>query len=248
MFEFIEACKEGDIQTVKEYLADKKFTGLNEKDEHGNTPFFWACGHGHKEVVELLIEADGFNSLNEKNNSCNTPFFWACCCGYKEIAELLIKTDGFNSLNDKNNSGYTPFFGACFNGHKKVVELLIKTRGFSSLNEKDNDDCTPFFGACHNGHKEVVKLLLTCSDIIISDNVDTKNKKIKKLIERYKKDPIMTRSSLILKEYIILYRHIVFLCDNYYKLNEKTENENGLRFTARKIIIFTSVILKIRTL
>jgi ankyrin repeat protein len=160
----------------------------------------------------------------------------------------FLSDKNFKGLNEKNNYGWTPFMSACYHGHKEIVEQLIKTVGFNSLNEKNNYGSTPFHWACHNGHEEVVKLLLTCSDIIISDNVDTKNKKIKKLIERYKKDPIMTRSSLILKEYIILYRHIVFLCDNYYKLNEKTENENGLRFTARKIIIFTSVILKIRTL
>ena len=54
--------------------------------------------------------------------------------------------------------------------------------------------------------------------------------KIKELIKRYKKDPQTVRSKLILKDNINVYRHIVFLCDGYYELDENTENNNGLRF------------------
>jgi len=134
-------------------------------------------------------------------------------------------------LNEKDNDGNTPFMWACYNGRKEIAGLLIKTNGFSSLNEKDNSGNTPFLWACCcNGHKEIVELLLMCYDIIVPDVIETKNDKIKELIERYKKNPETVRSNLILKGNIDLYRHIVFLCDEYYKLNEKTENENGLRF------------------
>jgi hypothetical protein len=227
---FIEACKIGDIQTVKDYLSNKKFVGLNEKDNNGRTPFYRVCYYGRTEIVELLIKTDGFNSLNEKDKYGNTPLITACSNGHKKIVELLIKADGFDSLNEKDNYGCTPFFWACYNGRQKLVKLLIKTDGFDSLNEKNNYGSTPFNRACLNGHKEIVELLLTCPNIIIPNNIKTKNAEIMELVERFKKDPEMTRLNLILKGNINLYRHIVFLCDNYYKLNEKTTNHSGLRF------------------
>ena len=98
------------------------------------------------------------------------------------------------------------------------------------MNEKNNDGNTPFLLACCNGHKEIVELLLTCRDIIVPDDIKTENEKIKELIERYKKNPETVRLNLILKGNINLYRHIVFMCDGYYKLNENTENNRATRF------------------
>ncbi|AYV75420.1 MAG: hypothetical protein Terrestrivirus1_294 [Terrestrivirus sp.] len=195
MSRFIEACKNGNINTVKKYLSNKKFNALNEKESYGCTPFHLACYNNHIEIVELLIKANGFNSLNEKNNY-----------------------------------GYTPFHYVCCNGHIKIVELLMKTKGFNSLNEKDNRGNTPFNLACSYGRIEIVETLLKCHNIIVPDIIKTENDEIKELVERYKKDPEICRSNLILKGHIDLYRSIVFLCDEYYKLNEETENKNGLRF------------------
>ena len=58
MYEFHEACCNGDIKTVQKYLSDKKFNGLNEKDNAYYTPFLLACYNGHKEIVELLIKTE----------------------------------------------------------------------------------------------------------------------------------------------------------------------------------------------
>jgi len=195
MSKIIEACKNGNINTVKNYLSDKNFNSLNKKDNDGRTPFHFACFNGHKEIVELLMKTNGFNSLNEKNNYGQRPFYLACYYGHKDIVDLLIKTEGFNSLNEKSNYGSTPFHRVCSNGYTKIVETLLK---------------------CHN--------------IIVPDIIKTKDTKIKELVERYKKDPETCRSNLILKSNIDLYRNIVFLCDEYYKLNEETDNKNGLRF------------------
>jgi hypothetical protein len=230
MTTFYEACENGDINEIKKYLSDKNFTSLNEKHYFGTTPFYMACFNGHKEVCELLIKTNGFTSLNEKNINGITPFNMVCCNGRKEICELLIKTDGFNSLNETDNDGDTPFHWACFNGHREICELLIKTDGFNSLNKRDNDRNTPFYLACYNDHKEVCELLFKCHNIIVPHNIETNNAQIKELIERYKKDPEAVRLNLILKGNIDLYRHIIFLCDGYFKLKENIENQQGLRF------------------
>jgi len=233
MHELHELCKKGDIELIKKYITNLNSNtnlNVNEKDNLSYTPFHWACRHGHIDVVRLLMVTQNFNSLNEKNNFGVSPFHWACSKGHTEIVELLIKMDGFSSLNEKDNHNNTSFLLVCENGHKEIVELLIKTNGFSSLNEKDNFGSTPFLLACANSHEEIVQELLKCRNIIVPDIIETKDTKIKELVERYKKDPKTVRSNLILKSNIDLYRNIVFLCDEYYKLNEKTENKNGLRF------------------
>jgi len=54
MGKFHEACKIGDIKTVRKYLSHKNLN-VNEKDNDGSTPFSLACCNGHKEIVELLL-------------------------------------------------------------------------------------------------------------------------------------------------------------------------------------------------
>ena len=121
------------------------------------------------------------------------------------------------------------FHEACKIGDIKTVRKYLSHKNLN-VNEKDNDGSTPFYFACYYGHKEIVELLLICRDIIVPDDTKTINKEIKELIERYKKDPQTVRSNLILKGNINLYRHIVFLCDGYYKLDENTENNRATRF------------------
>ena len=49
-----EAADEGNIEVVKQHLADG--TDVNEKDDDdGDTPLHDAAWEGHKEIVELLI-------------------------------------------------------------------------------------------------------------------------------------------------------------------------------------------------
>ena len=93
-----DAAKRGDIEAVKQYLADN--ANVNSKDSKGITPFakdntigrtplHIAAGAGHKKIVELLI-AKGAD-VNTMSNKGKTPLDWAIEEGHTETANLLRK-------------------------------------------------------------------------------------------------------------------------------------------------------------
>ena len=94
MFSFIKnifkktlhkACEKGDIEAVKQFLADG--ADVNAKDDAygGLTPL---CVAATKEIAELLI-AKGAD-VNAKSDDGVTTLHQATSHGHKEIAELLI--------------------------------------------------------------------------------------------------------------------------------------------------------------
>jgi hypothetical protein len=89
-----EAAESGDIEAVKQHLADEtdielKCTGC------GGTALGHAAKHGHNEIAELLIENGA--DVNAKNDDDITPLDWAVDEDYPETAELLRKHGGKTS-------------------------------------------------------------------------------------------------------------------------------------------------------
>ena len=113
-----EAAEAGNIEAVKQYLADGE--DVNANDEFGFTPLLHAASSGHKEIVELLI-SNGAN-VNAKGDLGTTPLLWAAINGHKEVVELLI-AKGADVMAKR--AGRTPLHRAASNGHKEIVELLI---------------------------------------------------------------------------------------------------------------------------
>jgi len=113
-----EAAELGNIEAVKQYLADGE--DVNANDEFGSTPLLHASSSGHKEIVELLI-TNGAN-VNAKGDLGTTPLLWAAINGHKEVVELLIEK-GADVMAKR--AGRTPLHWAAKNGHKEVAELLI---------------------------------------------------------------------------------------------------------------------------
>jgi len=113
-----EAAELGNIEAVKQYLADGE--DVNANDEFGFTPLLHAASSGHKEIVELLI-SNGAN-VNAKGDLGTTPLLWAAINGHKQVVELLI-AKGADVMAKR--AGRTPLHWAASNGHKEVVELLI---------------------------------------------------------------------------------------------------------------------------
>ena len=131
-----EAAESGDIEAVKQHLADGtdielKCTGC------GSTALGHAAKHGHNEIAELLIENGA--DVSAKSLKGLTPLHHAASEGHKEIAELLIA--GGADVNAKTKSGTTPLHLAAWKGHKVIAELLI-AKG-ANENAKADNGATP---------------------------------------------------------------------------------------------------------
>ena len=90
----IAAAKNGDIEAVKQYLADG--ADVNEKAGDGTTPLHNAAGYGHNEIVELLIAkgADMNPIILSGRYQGKTPLDLAIGRKKNETVDLLRKNDG----------------------------------------------------------------------------------------------------------------------------------------------------------
>ena len=124
-----EAAESGDIEAVKQHLADGtdielKCTGC------GSTALGHAAKYGHNEIAELLIENGA--DVDAKDEDGSTPLHLAALMGRKEIAELLIENGA--DVNAKAMDGGTPLHYAAT---KEIAELLIsKGADVNAKNEK----------------------------------------------------------------------------------------------------------------
>ena len=126
-----DAAKRGDIEAVKQYLADN--ANVNSKDSKGMTPFakdntigrtplHIAAGAGHKKIVELLI-AKGAD-VNAMDIIEWSPLHYATIWKHKEIVELLIANGA--DVNAKDMHDETPLDGAINDKLTEITALLRK--------------------------------------------------------------------------------------------------------------------------
>jgi ankyrin repeat protein len=114
-----DAAYDGNIEAVKQHLADG--ADVNGKDEDGYAPLHFAALVGHKEIAELLI-ANGAD-VNAKDGTGWTPLHYPAAKGHKEIVELLIGKGA--DLNAKDEDGDTPLDFA----YAETADLLRKHGG-----------------------------------------------------------------------------------------------------------------------
>ena len=133
-----EAAESGDIEAVKQHLADEKDIEL-KCTGCGSTALGHAAKHGHNEIAELLIENGA--DVSAKDESGGTPLHLAALMGHKEIAELLIaKGADVNAKIEKTGDEVgltsteiflvlTPLDWAIEDNHTDIAELLRKHGG-----------------------------------------------------------------------------------------------------------------------
>jgi ankyrin repeat protein len=185
-----KACKKGDIEAVKQYLAAG--ANVNAGGVFRATPLHLAAWLGHKEIAELLI-TNGADVNAKKAVEGETPLHEAAAYGNKEIAELLIVNGANVNVKDKGtgsrvgrtalnwadgetadllrkHGGKTGSELRDWNAAKESIHIAAKAGHIEAVkkhlidgvdvNAKDKLGSTPLHSAAYYGRKEVGELLI----------------------------------------------------------------------------------------
>lgn len=181
----VDACNQGDIETVREFLNEGRIDSLTEEGESllsaacsagcyflvemildmgadvedrghkDTTPLMEAANSGHSDIVKLLIDRKA--SVNAQTNQGNTPLILAAANGHTECVRLLL--DAGARTEEHNESGHTALMECASNGHVDVAKLLI-SRGASVNTHSHEFKESALTLACYKGQLEMVKFLL----------------------------------------------------------------------------------------
>merc|ERR1719399_191528 len=111
-----EACKQGDLKAVNEYLAKKK--PIDSQDHKGITPLGYAIGANRIAVVKLLLD-NRANPFSVDSNG-NSGLHYAAGYGRKELVEYLLKVGA--SATQTNAQGQTPMSVATTNRQQVIID------------------------------------------------------------------------------------------------------------------------------
>ena len=139
-----QACKDGNIEAVKQYLAAG--WDVNARDKSSLTPLLLAASFRNDDIAKLLISSGA--NVSAKCNFGTTPLHY---CG-KEIAELLIAKGA--DVNAMSGSG-TPLHHVLT---KERAELLIANG--ADVNAKEKGGFTLLHVLAGDGRKEIAELLI----------------------------------------------------------------------------------------
>ena len=148
LHEFRNACKSGNINTVKKCIShgERRF----------NIGFDTACMADHLEIVQIII---GCPERNNNNFIWNEAFYSACKYGCFDIVRFMIKQITRYGRLDFMFGIDDGFYVACKNGDIKIVQLII------SLGITQKIWNMGFRGVCEGNdsnideHKKIIQIL-----------------------------------------------------------------------------------------
>lgn len=149
---FFEAIKNGDINTVREYL--NKGFDPNAIDNAGNPALLYAATLGNISMVEVLLEKGADSNKHSANGF--SPLHFAVFNNHVATVRLLLHHAA--KVDPCNPSGYTSLYDAAAEGHLEMTRLLLKHG--ADVSARGGDNSTALHAAAFNGHTEISELLV----------------------------------------------------------------------------------------
>jgi len=115
--QFIEACRIGDLESVREIY---KLNPTIDISAHNEQAFRYACSKGHLKVVRQLFEWKPTIDISAQGENA---FRSACYNGHLEVVRQLFE---WKPTIDISAWDEEAFRQACYNGHLKVVKQLYE--------------------------------------------------------------------------------------------------------------------------
>ncbi len=142
----IQACREGDLEKVKELIAagvdvngaywpscDVCRRGLRGCTcPSSETPLLVASWTGNVRIVKELIKAGA--DVNKSNSSNETPLMFASSQGHYKVVKILLSAGANVKVRSKSFSSsfghrsYTALDFARAHGHEKIVKMLLRAK------------------------------------------------------------------------------------------------------------------------
>ncbi|GMR60260.1 hypothetical protein PMAYCL1PPCAC_30455 [Pristionchus mayeri] len=186
--ELFEACKRGDTEKVRLWLASKKNkrprTPLNflrpstpgsswicsiRDPNSAYTPLHLSALHGHAEISRLLLDADPHVTTAKDRRGC-IPLHLAAWSGHTNIAQLLTDFEP-ESVDVINNCGESSLHVASQCGYVKVVGILLDKHSDARLRNARFETALDL--AAKNGHAPVVRILVNyCPELALQSAAD----------------------------------------------------------------------------
>ncbi len=150
--DFFSAALEGDLDTVKQALANPK--AATHADPDGRTALMLAAFNGHDNVLEALIAAGA--TVDALDNTKRSALMYACTGPTPKTVELLIKHGANVNLAD-GEEHWTPIMFAAAEGHLENVRILLNAGADPTAADIDGEDSILF--ASSKGFQDVADLI-----------------------------------------------------------------------------------------
>jgi ankyrin repeat protein len=127
--ELIFACRNGDLSSVQELIADLEGNGLdvNYKDEEEFTALLWACWKSNREIVLVLMSVQGLG-VNLRTN-CNLDIALLMACVKVCNVDNLLKNLLGSIMIEEDGDGFTALMLACYRSNAHIaLDLLLDRR------------------------------------------------------------------------------------------------------------------------
>jgi ankyrin repeat protein len=153
---FLEACKTGDITTLKSLDFSK--INIHAGDEWA---FRLTCINGHLNIVKFLISLEPEYGRIDIHARDENAFRWSCYNGHLSIVQFLLTLQPEYGRINIHTCDEFAFRSACQYGRLDIVKYLVSLQPeYGRINIHAENE-RAFQLACVYGHPQIVKLLLS---------------------------------------------------------------------------------------